>query len=373
MGSRLTRRSLRLGTPPAWLGAMLVAACGGSGDEGAGAPTAIGHAGATAAAPAPAPPPAAGPMTQPAPSAPVVVPPPVLRFDDTGISITDGLTTNGRWTVGSPLDGLGWEYSLDLGRTWIRGEGDSFEVIGDGAKIIWVRTFDVVGNRSEIVMATCTLDTMPPAPPTVGVVAGPLPTVRIAGLEANAVWEYSVDAQRTWIRGSGSSLTLVGNQVRTLWTRQSDAAGNASPAVPTALDEPLSAGWVEPSGDPLAPTVLPSWEGTLLLHGVISRPDMDFVRFDVPSGLRLRSLRLVHYESADPIAFYAVQQAPVFDAGTQVQRMLAWGHVGPPELRSDLLASIPSASRGAGPYTVWMNQTGGDPTAYAIELTIGPP
>ena len=205
MGSRLTRRSLRLGTPTAWLGAMLVAACGGSGDEGAGAPTAIGHAGATAAAPAPAPPPGAGPMTPPAPSAPVVVPPPVLRFDDTGISITDGLTTNGRWTVGSPLDGLGWEYSLDLGRTWIRGEGDSFEVIGDGAKIIWVRTFDVVGNRSEIVMATCTLDTMPPAPPTVGVVAGPLPTVRIAGLEANAVWEYSVDAQRTWIRGSGDS------------------------------------------------------------------------------------------------------------------------------------------------------------------------
>ena len=312
-------------------------------------------------------------MTPPAPSAPVVVPAPVLRFDDTGISVTDGLTSNGRWTVGSPLDGLGWEYSLDLGRTWIRGEGDSFVVSGDGAKIIWVRTFDVLGNRSEIVMVSCTLDTMPPAPPSVGLVAGPLPTVRITGLEPDAAWEYSVDAQRTWIRGSGSSLTLVGNQVRTLWTRQSDAAGNASPAVATALDDPLSAGWIEPSGDPLAPTVLPSWEGTLLLHGVISRPDMDFVRFDVPSGLRLRSLRLVHYESVDPIAFYAVQQSPVFDAGTQVQRMLAWGHVGPPELRQELLASIPAPTRGAGPYTLWMNQTGSDATAYAIEITIGPP
>lgn len=354
---------------PAVLGTVLLAACGGSGDDGPTGPMAIGNATATAPAPAPA----AGPANPPPASAPVVVPPPVLRFNDTGISVTDGLTSNGRWTVGSLLDGLGWEYSLDLGRTWIRGDGDSFEVFGDGAKIIWARTFDAAGNRSEIVMVTCTLDTMPPAPPSVGVVAGPLPTVRIAGLETDGVWEYSVDAQRTWIRGSGSSLTLAGNLVRTLWTRQSDAAGNASPAVATALDDPTSAGWIEASGDPLAPTGLPSWEGALLLHGVISRPDMDFVRFDVPSGLRLRSLRLVHYESADPIAFYAVQQAPVFDAGTQVQRMLAWGHLGPPELRLDLLASIPPLTRGAGPYTLWMNQTGGDATAYAIEITIGPP
>jgi hypothetical protein len=364
---------------PTLFSLLVLAACGageGSGDSPAaiastaptGAPMAASPSGGGPPLPTPtasAPPPVA--------PAPVVLPRPVLQFNDTGISVTDGLTFNGRWSVGSLLDGLGWEYSLDQGRTWIRGAGDSFEVAGDGPKLIWARTFDGLGNTSEIVMVSCTLDTMPPAQPQVSIITGgALPTIRIEGLEAMAGWEYSVDEQRSWIRGSGSSLTLAGNRVRTIWSRQVDAAGNPSTAVSTKLDDPASPGWIEVSGDPFTPTALPRWEGTLLLHGEISRPDMDFVRFDVPPGRRLRSLRLVHYDSPDPVAFYALQRAPVFDAGTDVQRMLSWKHLGPPDLLLELLSAIDPAARDAGPYTLWINQTGADLTAYAIEIGIGP-
>jgi hypothetical protein len=155
----------------------VLAACG-AGDGSGDSPVAIASTATTGAPTAASPPGGGPPLPTPTASAPppvapvrVVLPRPVLQFNDTGISVTDGLTFNGRWSVGSLLDGLGREYSLDQGRTWIRG-----------------------------------------------------------------------------------------------------------------------------AGDPFTPTALPRWEGTLLLHGEISRPDMDFVRFDVPPGQRLRSLRLVHYD-----------------------------------------------------------------------------
>jgi len=365
-------RRARARLAPALLGLLVLAACGGA-DEGGvqgpavDGPMVVSSGGAVA-------PGVTGVTAPPGPPAPVVLPRPVLSFNDTGISVTDGLTFNGKWSVGSLLDGLGWEWSVDQGRTWIRGDGDSFVVAGDGAKLIWARTFDGLGNVSEIVMVTCTLDTTVPAQPQVSVMAGgALPAIRIEGLEPMAGWEYSVDEQRTWIRGSGTSLSVAGNLVRRVWSRQVDAAGNPSPAVATLLDDPATSnGRVEVSGDPLGPTVLPRWDGTLLLHGEVARGDADFARFDVPQGYRLRSMRLVHYESPDPIAFYALQKAPVFDAGTNVQRMLSWKHLGPPDLLVELLDGIAPMARGEGPYTLWVQQTGVDRTAYAIEVGIGP-
>jgi hypothetical protein len=375
------RRSTRSGLAPALLGLLMLAACGGGGEgsvdaSAGGAPAAAGPMAtgpvivSSGAVSAPGP---TGAMAPAAAPAPVVLPRPALSFNDTGINVTDGVTFNGKWSVGSLLDGLGWEWSVDQGRTWIRGDGDSFVVAGDGAKLIWARTFDGLGNFSEIVMVTCTLDTTMPSQPQVSAIpGGALPAIRIEGLEATAGWEYSLDEQRSWIRGSGTSLSLVGNLVPRIWSRQVDVAGNVSPAVATALDDPSSTGWLEASGSAMAPTVLPRWEGTLLLHGEVSRPDTDFVRFDVPPGYRLRSMRLVFYASPDAIAFYALQQAPVFDAGTDVQRMLSWKHLGPPDLQVELLSGIAATARGPGPYTLWVNQTGVDRTAYAIEIGIAP-
>jgi len=353
----------------ALLTSLLLAACGGSDDTSpapSGAPSGM----------APEPPTASPPPATPAAGAPspMALPPPVLSFTDTGISVTDGLTSNGRWSVTSPLDGLGWEYSLDMGRTWIRGDGDSFEVTGEGPQTIWARTFDVNGNTSEIVMTSCTLDTVAPAAPQVSPLAGTMLTaIRIDGLEAMATWEYSVDEQQTWVPGPGDALTFAGNVIRRVWSRQVDAAGNRSPAVATVLDAPETPGWFEASGASLDPTALPNWEGTLLLHGEVWRPDTDFVRFEVPAGQQLRALRLVHYRSPDEIAFYALQRGPVFDAGTDVQRMVAWKHLGPPDRLVNLLAAVEPAARGPGFFVLWVNQTGDERTEYAIEIELGPP
>jgi len=373
--SPILRGSRRLA---ALLGVVLVAACGGGG--GGGSQDASGPAaGGDAAATAPAGGSGSNAGTTGTTSAgatrpPVVLPPPVLSFNDTGVSVSDGITFNGKWSVAALLDGLGWEYSLDMGRTWIRGEGEGFEVAGDGRKTIWVRSFDQQGNTSEIVMTSCTLDTTAPAAPQVAVAEGAsLPTVSVAGLEAMASWEYSVDEQATWNPGRGTTLAFAGNAVRRVWTRQRDAAGNPSPAVATMLDHPASSGWVEVSGMAMMPTALPRWSGTLVLHGEVSRPDTDFVRFEVPAGQRLRALRLVHYASPDPIAFYALQRGPVFDAGTDVQRMIAWKHLGPDDRAINLLDAVDAASLGPGFLVLWVNQTGTDLTRYAIEIEIGAP
>jgi hypothetical protein len=141
---------------------------------------------------------------------------PQLSFTDTGLSVTDGVTRNGLWSVTS--DDLAWEYSLDQGRSWIKGVGGSFEVQGDGPKMIWVRARDDAGNTSEIVMVTCVLDTTPPAP--VAVAPDSLDatrTLRITGLEPDARWEYSLDEQGPWLQGTGPALGVLGNALGRLW------------------------------------------------------------------------------------------------------------------------------------------------------------
>jgi hypothetical protein len=102
----------------------------------------------------------AGAQTPPVAGA-VILKTPVLSFNDTGLNVTDGITSNGKWGVES--QGIDWEFSLDQGITWARGSGGSFEVKGDGAKMIWVRARDSAGNTSEIVRVNCVLDTTPPA------------------------------------------------------------------------------------------------------------------------------------------------------------------------------------------------------------------
>ena len=73
------------------------------------------------------------PKPPPMPGA-IILKAPVLSFNDTGLSVSDGITRNGLWAVDSP--GIDWEFSLDQGTTWTRGVGTSFEVTGDGAKMI---------------------------------------------------------------------------------------------------------------------------------------------------------------------------------------------------------------------------------------------
>ena len=296
---------------------------------------------------------------------------PVLSFTDTGLSVTDGITRIGAWNVNSPEN---WEYSFDRGATWIRGQGDTFDAQGDGAKTIWVRAIDNMGNTSEIVMVSCVLDTMPPAAVQAEVATQDLTRlVRVTGLEPQGQWEYSLDDQRTWLQGAGDRLAVLGNALPVLWLRQVDLAGNKSPLERVNLLEPGSPTWHEASGHPLQPSLLSLQQArTVVLHGSVARGDADYIRWDIPVGHRLQALRLVRYVSADPIAFYALQQAAVFDAGVDVGRMLVYGHMGPQDIQRNVLQEAAPGQLVAGPMTLWFQQTGSEVTDYAIELVIQP-
>jgi len=300
-----------------------------------------------------------------------ILAPPRLSFTDTGLSVTDGVTRTGLWDVAS-TDGVGWEYSLDFGKNWSRGTGNSFEVMGDGQKTIWVRARDDLGNTSEIVVANCMLDTT--APSAVAAVSAGSQSLRqlsIQGLEPNARWELSINQGNSWISGGGDSLAVSGNSLSSLLLRQIDLAGNPSAPVTVNLGGP-GMGWVEASGNSLLPTPIGSLKQWVLLHGEVVAGDADYFSIEIPSGFRLRSAAFVGYDSTDKIAFFAIQQKAVFDAGFDTGKMLAFGHFGPADLGRNVVANVSAAGLGPGPLTFWIQQTGQLATHYALPLSIEP-
>ena len=338
-----TRSALLLGT------VVLLGACGGGGSDPAGSVSIF-------------------PMPTPATVA-VVLKPPTLSFNDTGLSVTDGITGNGIWDVASEIN---WEFSLDQGATWTKGTGSSFEVTGDGAKIIWVRSWDDAGNKSEIVRVNCFLDTTAPAALGIaGQTEGVTNSLRLSGIEPGARWEYSLDEQRSGAPGQCSALGILGNSLNRIWLRQMDVAGNASGAQAFDLQGPNLVTH-EASSNPLQPSVLTPGLQTYLIHGVVVRGDADYVRWDIPRGEKVLSVKLVKYVSEDAIAFYALQRNTVFDAGENVSRMLVYGHMGPSDLGRNVLADVPKSQLGEGAMTLWFQQTGPLPTQYAIEVVLAP-
>lgn len=300
----------------------------------------------------------------------VILRAPVLSFNDTGLSITDGVTSNGRWAVESA--GIDWEFSLDQGSSWTRGSGASFAVTGDGAKIIWVRARDDAGNKSEIVRVNCVLDTTAPAAlGLAGQTEGVTNSLKLSGIEPGARWEYSLDEQRSWAPGQCSALGILGNSLSRIWLRQVDLAGNASGAQAFDLQSPALVAH-EASGNPLQPSVLTPGLQTYLIHGVVVRGDADYVTWDIPKGQKVLSVKLVQYLSEDAIAFYALQRNKVFDAGVDVSRMLVYGHMGPSDLGRNVLANVSKSQLGEGAMTLWFQQTGSQPTQYAIEVVLAP-
>ena len=302
-------------------------------------------------------------------SSAVVLNPPVLSFKDTGLSVTDGITGNGIWDVASEIN---WEFSLDQGATWTRGTGSSFEVTGDGAKIIWVRSWDDAGNKSEIVRVNCVLDTTAPAALGIaGQTEGVTNSLRLSGIEPGARWEYSLDEQRSWAPGQCSALGILGNSLSRIWLRQMDVAGNASDAQAFDLKSPNLVAH-EASSNPLQPSVLTPGLQTYLIHGVVVRGDADYVTWDIPKGQKVLSVKLVQYLSEDAIAFYALLRNKVFDAGVDVSRMLVYGHMGHGDLGRNVLVNVPKTELGEGAMTLWFQQTGSQPTQYAIEVVLAP-
>ncbi|WP_447553330.1 Ig-like domain-containing protein [Vreelandella sp. EE22] len=136
-----------------------------------------------------------------------------------------------------------WEYSLDGGDTWKMGSGNRFDLpegrVTDGE--VLVRQTDGAGNESLTAsLRPVIIDITPPSAPVISLVAesgitndG---TVTVEGIEANASWQYSLNAGATWALGEGASFRLPGGEYAAgqILVRQTDSAGN--------IGEPASLG-----------------------------------------------------------------------------------------------------------------------------------
>lgn len=163
--------------------------------------------------------------------------------EDTGLP-NDRLTSNPLVRVLDLLPGASWQYSIDGGQFWTDGNGDSFELPTSiyAAGDVQVRqSLDGRTGSPNTSFGAVVIDQNPPLAPFVFLAAdtGPSstdritanPTLRLAWLENDSSWQYSIDRGSTWQQGSGESFSLpdgsyAAGQVQ---VRQSDAAGNLSP------------------------------------------------------------------------------------------------------------------------------------------------
>ena len=90
---------------------------------------------------------------------------PIVKLaNDTGLSASDGLTTDASINVSGLEAGAKWDYSLDNGSTWSAGSGSSisFSALNEGDHHLIVRQTDVAGNQSANAGFSFTLDNTAP-------------------------------------------------------------------------------------------------------------------------------------------------------------------------------------------------------------------
>ncbi|GAB3444088.1 DUF4214 domain-containing protein [Massilia solisilvae] len=168
---------------------------------------------------------------------------------DSGANAADGITKDGTINVTLPPDAASWEYSVDSGGHWSAGSGTSFVLAEGGyaAGAVQVRYTDNAGNLSAAASngAVISVDHTVAAPGVA--LAADTGSSGADGLTNNATinvvlagdaagWEYSTDGGAHWTAGSGTSFVLPEGSYAagTLQVRQTDLAGNLSPAAGNA-------------------------------------------------------------------------------------------------------------------------------------------
>ena len=168
--------------------------------------------------------------------------PSLTLASDTGISASDGLTSNATINVSGLENGATWQYQVDNGTTWVTGTASSFTA-STGSHSYSVRQTDAAGNTSTTSTAV-TYDLVPlppdntaPATPSLtlasdtGISASDSltsnVTINVSGLESGATWQYQVDNGTTWVTFTASSFT-ASEGTHSYSVRQTDAAGNTS-------------------------------------------------------------------------------------------------------------------------------------------------
>jgi RHS repeat-associated protein len=163
---------------------------------------------------------------------------PILKLaNDTGSSSTDGFTRSGLVNVTGLTASNISQYSVDAGNTWTAFTGNSFTLIGDGAKSVVVRQLDLAGNIATSAPINFTLATKAIAPTLAlandtgsgsfdGITNSGV--INVSGLAPGAVSQYSLDGGKNWTTITGNSFILTGDGKKSITVRQTDLAGNVS-------------------------------------------------------------------------------------------------------------------------------------------------
>ncbi len=163
-------------------------------------------------------------------------PKPALTLtNDSGVNPTDLISNVGTVNVGGVAATSSWQYSVNGGISWDDGNGKSF-VLDEAiypANTIQVRLTDGAGNTATTKMAAVAIDNTALALSIsllldTGVVGDDLSSsgsLAFTGLEAGATVLYSLDGGKVW---TASFKAVEGSN--TVWARQTDLAGNVSPA-----------------------------------------------------------------------------------------------------------------------------------------------
>lgn len=175
--------------------------------------------------------------------------PTITLATDTGLSLTDGITSIGTVNVTGLENGAKWQYSIN-GLDFVNGTGTSFVLppnltydTGD----IQVRQIDKAGNESDSGTNTIawTVDTVANKLVDIDVndtnIDGDyvtnLATVTANDLEGGAALWYNVDGSTNFVKATGNSFVVPAGTYSAgkIQVKQIDAAGNASTVTPMSF------------------------------------------------------------------------------------------------------------------------------------------
>jgi len=137
------------------------------------------------------------------------------------------------------------------------------------------------------------------------------------------------------------------------------------------------------SGNRLAPSSLTLTPGDNTVTGTVIAGDLDYLTITVPAGFTLAQINLLSFASTDDLAFIGIQAGSTFTqppTGTDVTQLLGWAHFGPtaPAPYFATIGTAPgaigfTAPLPAGPYTLWIQQTGAQQVGYSWDFVVSAP
>jgi hypothetical protein len=129
-----------------------------------------------------------------------------------------------------------------------------------------------------------------------------------------------------------------------------------------------------------APTNLALAMGSNTITGTTVSGDVDFFTVTVPAGAFFSALTLITFNSADDLAFLAIQSGPIITSTTSPAAMLGYVHMSAALVGTDVLddMALGDGALGftpplpAGTYAMWTQQLQTQLVSYSFDLVVVP-